>query len=494
MATVFKRKADRKRPGSKWIIAYVDENGKRVAETAYTDKAASEALARHRETEAAQRKRGVIDPKAEAYANHEARPLAEHLADWESDLLARGDTPAHARLYWVRASRLLAVVMGATFPDIAPERPTRKGRDAAEALMAKALKPARLSDLKPDRVQAALSRLRDEGRGLQTCQHVRAAVRAFSRWCHLTSRTRDDTLRGVKGFNVKHDRRHDRRALTADEAARLVTAAQSGPEALGMTGPDRAMLYRVALATGFRAAELRSLTRASFRLTQTPPIVVCEAGYTKNGQTAEQPIPEALARSLGAFLAGRDDAGPVFATMPRYKTAMMMRVDLDAAGIPYRDGGGRVVDFHSLRATYITEIVRGGASVKVAQTLARHSTPVLTIGLYAHAALHDQTAALEALPDLTTPSPRTEALAATGTDSVTGDCQKSAAPAQRADGGRGRDVAVIGLHEGACDRLSLGRKSKALSPLCAPSRGETELRPVGLEPTTDGLENRCSIH
>ncbi len=64
--------------------------------------------------------------------------------------------------------------------------------------------------------------------------------------------------------------------------------------------------------------------------------------------------------------------------------------------------------FHALRVTYITSVVRGGASVKTAQTLARHSHPALTIGIYAKASIHD----------LSSPAPQPEAatLTATGTD------------------------------------------------------------------------------
>ncbi len=101
----------------------------------------------------------------------------------------------------------------------------------------------------------------------------------------------------------------------------------------------------------------------------------------------------------------------------------MIRHDLAAAGIPYVDASGRVADFHALRHSYITALAMSHAPVKVVQSLARHSTPTLTLGTYAHVGLFDQTAALDALPDLTTPDPKPEAatLAATGTDSHISD-------------------------------------------------------------------------
>ena len=139
-----------------------------------------------------------------------------------------------------------------------------------------------------------------------------------------------------------------------------------------MIGPDRAMAYRVALSTGFRADELRSLTPESFALDRTPPVVVCAAGYTKNGRKAEQPIPEALANALRPWLATRPDGCPVFA-LPE-KTADMLRVDLQAAGIDFETDEG-VVDFHALRVAYVSAIVASGALVKTCQTLAPAFNP-----------------------------------------------------------------------------------------------------------------------
>jgi len=87
--------------------------------------------------------------------------------------------------------------------------------------------------------------------------------------------------------------------------------------------------------------------------------------------------------------------------------------------------------------------VAGGASVKVAQELARHSTPTLTIGRYSHTRLHDLAAALDSLPgfEAATPLPQRKTMAATGTDGPTtyGDvrCHKIV-PGWTAKGGETR--------------------------------------------------------
>src|SRR4051812_25417447 len=103
MASVFKKTRDRQRKGSSWYIAYVDERGRRRTLKGCPDKAATEAVARKLESEAALRRRGVIDLKADAYVNHGARPLADHLEDWYRDMQAKGKTPQHAKLYRDRA-------------------------------------------------------------------------------------------------------------------------------------------------------------------------------------------------------------------------------------------------------------------------------------------------------------------------------------------------------------------------------------------------------
>jgi hypothetical protein len=65
-------------------------------------------------------------------------------------------------------------------------------------------------------------------------------------------------------------------------------------------------------------------------------------------------------------------------------------------------------------------LARSNAPVKIVQTLARHSTPTLTLEVCAPVELFDQSSALDTLPDPTTavPGPEAASLAATGTDPV----------------------------------------------------------------------------
>ena len=100
---------------------------------------------------------------------------------------------------------------------------------------------------------------------------------------------------------------------------------------------------------------------------------------------------------------------------------------------PYIDASGQVADCHAQRHTYITMAAKN-LLPKMAQALARHSTPTLT-ERYTHLELHDTGAAAAQLPPLI-PNNRseTERLRATGTDG---------------DSKRGESVALCVARKGA---------------------------------------------
>ncbi len=124
----------------------------------------------------------------------------------------------------------------------------------------------------------------------------------------------------------------------------------------------------------------------------------------------------ALALLARPWLADRPKGQPIF-PVDRWAILEALKADLKVAGIADENDEG-FADFHALRHTDITALAKSNAPVKIVQTLARHSTPVLTLGVHAHVGLNDQAPALDALPDLTRTAPTREpsALAATGTD------------------------------------------------------------------------------
>lgn len=75
----------------------------------------------------------------------------------------------------------------------------------------------------------------------------------------------------------------------------------------------------------------------------------------------------------------------------------MIRLDVKRAGIAYRTEEG-IADFHAAgRHTYITQLLRSGASLPEAMDLARHTDVKMTMR-YAHIGIEVQAAAVANLP------------------------------------------------------------------------------------------------
>ncbi len=184
--------------------------------------------------------------------------------------------------------------------------------------------------------------------------------------------------------------------MIPDKFSRLINVtAASETVSIGLEGRERALLDAIAMGTVLRASELRSLIPGPFHLSDEMPTVRVPAGYTKNGREAIQPLPSSLMKDLRPWLEEKATGQPVFAYLTD-KTAKMLRADLQSAGIPIATDK-EVVDFHALRHTYETMVVSGGASVKTAQELLRHSDPTLTISRYAHTRPHDIQGAVDHL-------------------------------------------------------------------------------------------------
>jgi len=427
--TIFKRTL-----GGPWVAQWYDHAGKRkFRSTGTTDRAAAERILAKHVADSALRRDGVIDARADRYAEAEQRPIAAHVADWRAHLDAKGVTPKQVAHVTKRVEALLA-----------------------------SMRVDRVSGLVASAVQGAIGEIRKDGKSLQTCQHYLRAIKQFSRWLRADGRVREDALAHLAGFNTATDRRYERRALDADELRWLVETTATAPRwRQSLSGADRAMLYRVAAGTGFRAGELASLTPRNFDLDADTPAIRLEAKSSKRRRADVQPIREDLAATLKLWLADRPATKPVWPGWWRDQAAEMIRADLRRARgrwiretrdrqerrrrrntefLAEVDAAGRVADFHALRVSFITLLVTSGVSVKVAQELARHSPPTLTLGVYTKLGVHDLTGALDALPSLAAKpdaQPEKIAMRATGTDHASAD--DAGCPAETADGQTGAD-------------------------------------------------------
>jgi integrase len=260
--------------------------------------------------------------------------------------------------------------------------------------------------------------------GAQTSNFYLGAIKSFCRWMVKDRRARENPVAHLDGLNVKLDRRHDRRNLTPGELSRLIMVATVGPVRHFMTGPARAMLYRVAMETGLRRKELRALTPSSFQLEGDELTVTVEAARSKNRKATLLPIRPELAGELRQWFqtAGTGPSDALWPNLTNH-TAKMLKADLDAAGIAYVDAAGRFADFHALRHSFISMLAAGNVHPKLAQRLARHSDINLTMMRYSHTLLADEAQALDALPQFPSAfsgdGPDQQALRSTGTDVAT---------------------------------------------------------------------------
>jgi site-specific recombinase XerD len=368
------------------------------------------------------------------------KPLTAHLETYRQALLDGGAsprqkgpaTPQHAKL---AANRIQAILDGAGMRF--------------------------LSQVTAPKVTRYLAERRAKGLSVKSSNHYLTAIKAFLNWMVRERMATENPLAHVPKLQVTEKaRRHVRRALDVDELRALLEVTAKGPERYGMTGPARAMLYRLAAESGLRASELRSLTRASFKLDGLEPYVWLPGDDTKNRQAATLPLRPGTAAQLAAFLAGKLPSAAAFSMPNVTHVAEMLRADLEAARVKWlsaapsdaerkrreesaflaeRDDAGRVVDFHSLRVTFCTLLAAAGVSVKTLQSLARHSTPVLTLNTYTRTVHGSGADAVNRLPDLS--GPGRQALGATGTESITPD---ACAPGRRTGGTTGGNTARDG--------------------------------------------------
>ncbi len=150
-----------------------------------------------------------------------------------------------------------------------------------------------------------------------------------------------------------------------------------------LDGQKWVLIYKCLLFTGMRWSELRTLEVRRLTFGVNPKIEL-EASYEKNGNGNTIQIKQELADELESWVKERNLRGTdKLLDMPQ-KGKNRMGYDLAAACIQKTDEKGRSVDFHALRHTFGTLLVRAGVNVKVTQTAMRHADVRMTLNLYTH--------------------------------------------------------------------------------------------------------------
>lgn len=381
---------------STYHLTFIDRCGIRRRMQAYTNKAESESLGREIERVMANngnlgtdddRKRfanllpriqtkllewGVVDGRSTI--DHLIKPLAEHLKDFCNGLAADKRKDTYIKQTRTNIERILSNCGFEVW-----------------------------SDIDGNKVKTFLAKSRGkDGYGERT---YNAYLRGFKEFCSWM--LREDRATGtdpMKSHSLikQTEYRKKRRALTIDETERLLEATKAAPKRYNMTGYERSLVYRLALETGLRAGEIKSLSVLSFGFKAEYKTVHIEPSDTKGKRPADLILMNDTAETIREFLSGKEPTDKAFQMPHTDNTAVMLRADLRDAGIEYTDANGRDCDFHSLRHTFITNLALAGVHPAVAQKLARHSSIELTMKYYTHVLHTSEVEAIDALKNLHT--------------------------------------------------------------------------------------------
>lgn len=305
MASIFKRGSDKRNRKASYWVEYVDHTGKRRRKKGFTDYELTQQLAGKLESEVMLRDRGMLDPQAETFAEHRKLAIEEHLTAFENGMKQRGTTAKHVKL---TMSRVRAVV-------------NRCGVKT-------------LADLLPERVQLKLNEMRTkDDLGHKTYNHYVQAIDSFCKWLVRTDRITANPLNNLARLNNEVDVRHRRRALTPEEATKLIeSASESDKRIQGYDGGQRARIPHVLfdraaskrvgqfdsrqLQSGRNATDGDSQCRllqasANGRVATPSGIVRPVARLASRDEIGGQVVPEArsqedLANGQARFRAGRD--------------------------------------------------------------------------------------------------------------------------------------------------------------------------------------------
>ncbi|GMW00516.1 MAG: hypothetical protein AMXMBFR84_16530 [Candidatus Hydrogenedentota bacterium] len=389
--------------------------------TGCKDKSAAAAVLSKWEGEAERIRAGLVSPSEAKAAQHAAVPLTAHVEAYRQALELRGATSKHVASV---ARYLNRVINGCGF--------------------------RRIADL--DR-QGAMRWLHEQRRQSGNPMGARLhnahviALTAFGNWLLETGRHTANPFARMDRASEAVDQRRQRRALTPDEAARLIQAARQRPTyevlynhggrkpkgaapkerkphkanprphvlaAARLHGERNAAFYTTAIYSGLRMGELHSLRVCDLDLPGKR--LHLAAANAKNRQAATVPLRGEVCEALREYLALRlktaqegaqaarrpfpmalDPQSRLFDDLP-LKMIKPFNLDLKAAGIAKRDQRGRTVDVHSLRMTCISWMNAAGVAPRTAQALARHSDIRLTMQTYTDPQALDMRGAVESLP------------------------------------------------------------------------------------------------
>lgn len=362
--------------GTKYVVNYKDENGRLTRKTVSPDKTVADQMMAQIVRDVERRKCGLSN----TFTDAAKQPIAELVEEYRLSLEAKEDTPDHVK------------------------RTIQKITDILEGKGMRNPKPIRrIAELTPTAVNAWLTNKRKTV-GYATSNRYLTAIKGFSKWLWETDKTPNHRLVSLKPLNEELDEKHPRRSLKDKDFQRFLSLVKESREVFqGLNGITRWRLYLVASLTGLRAGELLGLTVKQFDFEYSSWLI--KAKNTKAKKTVELGLSAILQNELQTWITAENlkPNDRLFNVSKHLRTADLIKEDLDVAGIPY-EIDGYYFDFHALRGQFCTMLERAGVSLKKAQDLMRHSTPVLTSKYYSRPDIADLGAAVNQIQLLPTNS------------------------------------------------------------------------------------------
>lgn len=321
---------------NRWIGIYRDHHGKKSKTKPFGDRSAalSAALALERKGRDVRDGRAVADqPTGRAH-------LIDHLPNYLAHLRGKG-----------QGERWLTII-----EKIFRDKIRIHGLTTAASVDAQKLQDGFELDRLAGDPRRAENPKRTGPLSIRTRNIWVTVFRSFGRWLVRTHRLPVNPFDALALGNADTDPRLVRRSLPMAEFERLLAAAKASKDSVGgLAGPDRAALYLLAGFTGLRVGALAQLTPEAFTWAHDRPAAVYSSARLQKNKSAHGiPIAESAGKELAKWLEKKKQGQPLWTGNVYWsaQAAKMIRRDLAAAKIPFRDAAGQVFDFHALRGQF----------------------------------------------------------------------------------------------------------------------------------------------
>lgn len=315
---------------------------------------------------------------------------------WETSLIEGEITQAHGRQSAQRVRSLLQMPVADMLPIRYP------AEISIESIM------PRVRELRRVGAPHGHKKRKRKSASPRTCQYYLDRAREFCGWLVSKGILNHNPLAEAVAYTepvMRANRQRNRRILTIQEQLLLITGTPKLGEHHGMNATERGRIYHLALRSGLRAREIRTLCACNFNFF-TKQITLL-AGFSKARRQDLVPLSPDLVEPMKEQMTGKHPQAPAFTVLNEKKYCEMLREDMTALGIAFIDPLGQYADFHALRHTFGSELAKVTMPFDH-KKLMRHSDIRTTEKFYVHTEQAATAAAISKLPHLTLPPAKSD--------------------------------------------------------------------------------------